>query len=361
MMDNDVLVFVGTYTHGRSKGIYLCRLDTATGALSPPGEAAEMDNPSFLAVDPARRRLFAAVERRPGKPDGAVCAFAFDSATGKLTLLNEQSSHGSSPCYLSVDKTGRFVLAANYGSGSVCVLPVRKDGQLGEAVQVLQHEGRSAHPTRQAGPHAHSVTLDPSNRYAFAADLGMDKVMIYRFYPAEGKLKPNEPPWAEVEAGSGPRHLAFHPTRRYAYLINELSNTMTAFAYDGKRGALSELQTVSTLPAGFGGASTCADVHAHPSGRFIYGSNRGHDSIAIFAVDEKTGRLAALGHEPTGGRTPRGFAMDAAGAFLLAANQDSDTIVTFRIDPHTGLLERTGHAVEVPSPVCVKIAAAPRR
>jgi 6-phosphogluconolactonase len=356
-MDNGILVFVGTYTRARSQGIYPCRFDTATGAIGLAGKAAEADNPSFLAVDLARRRLFSTAEARPTTPGGAVSAFAFDPETGELTFLNQQASQGSGPCHLSLDKTGRFVLAANYGTGSVCVLPVRDDGHLGEATQVLQHEGRSVHPRRQAGPHAHSITLDPSNRYAFAADLGIDKVMVYQFDPGQGELKPNDPPWVGVEAGSGPRHLAFHPTGRHAYLINELSNTMTAFAYDARRGALSQLQTISTLPADFAAASTAADVHVHPSGRFVYGSNRGHDSIAIFAVNQETGRLTAVGYEPTGGRTPRGLAIDPTGTYLLAANQDSDTIVTFRVDQHTGLLKPTGHTIEVPSPVCVRFAA----
>jgi len=356
-MDKSVLFFVGTYTRTGSRGIYPCWLDTATGAVRPAAEPAAADNPSFLAVDSQRRRLFAAVEARSGVPGGAVSAFAFDPETGGLTFLNQQASRGSGTCHVCVDKTGRLVLAANYSSGSVCVLPVQEDGTLGDATQVLQHEGRSVHPRRQAGPHAHSIRLDPCNRHAFAADLGIDKVMIYRFDSGLGKLEPNEVPWVEVEAGSGPRHLAFHPTGRYVYLINELSNTVTAFTYDVQRGALSAFQTISALPADFAADSTAADVHVHPSGRFVYGSNRGHDSIAVFTVNQETGRLTALGHEPTGGKTPRGFAIDPTGVYLLAANQDSNTIVTFRIDQDTGCLKPTGHTIQVPSPVCVKIAA----
>lgn len=356
-MDKGILVFVGTYTRAGSQGIYPCRFDTASGAVRLAGKAAAADNPSFLAVDLDRRRLFSTVEARAGTPGGAVSAFAFDPKSGELTFLNQQASRGSGPCHLSVDKTGRFVLVANYGTGSVCVLPVQENGHLGEATQVFQHEGRSVHPRRQAGPHAHSITLDPYNRYAFAADLGIDKVMIYQFDAGHGKLKPNDILWVELEAGSGPRHLAFHPTGQYAYLINELSNTVTAFAYDAGRGALSALQTISALPADFAAASTAADVHVHPSGRFVYGSNRGHDSIAIFAVDLETGRLTAVGHMQSGGRTPRGFAIDPTGRYLLAANQGSDTILTFRIDQDMGLLKPTGHTIEIPSPVCVRFAA----
>ncbi len=359
-MGDGILVFVGTYTHGKSKGIYPCRFDPATGALEQTAAPAEMPSPSFLAIDAARSRLFATAEARPGKPDGAIGAFSL-RRSGELTFLNEQSSRGSGPCHVTVDKAGRTVLAANYSSGSVCVLPVDADGRLGEATQVIQHEGRSVNARRQSGPHAHSITLDPAGRFAFAADLGIDKLMIYRFDAAKGTLSPNDPAWAEVTPGSGPRHIAFHPTGRFVYLINELSNTMTVFAYDATRGALAELQTISTLPPDFEGETTCADVHVHPSGKFVYGSNRGHDSIAIFAVDQKTGRLTAAGSTPTQGRTPRGFALDPTGAFLLAANQDSDNVVTFRVDAQTGQLAPTGHVAKVPVPVCVKFVAPPGR
>jgi 6-phosphogluconolactonase len=256
---------------------------------------------------------------------------------------------------MSVDATGRFVLVANYGSGSVCVLPIGRDGGLGDAADVVQHQGSSVNPRRQQGPHAHSITLDAANRYAFAADLGIDKVMVYRLDTASGKLIPNDPPWAQVKPGAGPRHFDFHPSGKYAYLINELDSTITAFAYDASRGIIREIQTVPTLPADFRGASTCADVHVSPSGKFLYGSNRGHDSIVIFRIDEATGRLSYVGHELTQGKTPRNFAIDPTGTFLLAANQNSDTIVTFRIDQQTGKLTPTGHVAEAPMPVCLKL------
>jgi 6-phosphogluconolactonase len=244
---------------------------------------------------------------------------------------------------------------ANYAGGSVSVLPIGEDGRLGELTDLVQHHGSSANPQRQKSPHPHSANLDAANRYLFVPDLGLDKIMIYRIDSPRGKLKPNDEPWARVKAGAGPRHFAFHPKGRYAYVINELDSTVTAFAFDETRGTLKEIQTVPTLPDSFTGNSTCADVHVSPSGKFLYGSNRGHDSIVIFAIDEDTGQLTYVEHEPTQGKTPRNFAIDPTGTFLLAANQNSDTVVTFRIDPVTGRLSPTGHVASVPSPVCLKL------
>lgn len=353
-----MLVYIGTYTRGESEGIYVYRLDPASGALEFTGETMEAENPSFLALGPRGRRLYAVgeVEELADEPGGGISAFAIDPTTGGLTFLNQQPSHGAGPCHLSVDATGRFVLAANYGSGSVAVLPIRGDGRLGAATDVVQHRGSSVHPRRQEGPHAHSITPGPGNRYAFAADLGVDKIMIYRLDLAQGKLEPNpNQPWVEIHAGAGPRHFAFHPEGRYAYLINELDSTLTAFAYDAADGTLEELQTISTLPEVYGGENFCADVHVAPSGKFVYGSNRGHDTVVTFAVDEATGELTYLGHESTQGETPRNFAIDPTGAFLLAANQDTDTVVSFRMDRETGELTPTGYVAEVPMPVCVKV------
>jgi 6-phosphogluconolactonase len=308
-----------------------------------------------VAIHPGGRFLYAVSEARErGTPSGAVGAFSIDPRTGKLAHLNRQSSVGAGPCHLTVDRTGRFVLVANYGGGSVAVLPIDGEGRLGEATDFVQHQGGSVNPRRQSGPHAHSVTLDPANRYAFVADLGLDKVLIYRLDLERGKLTANEEPWVQVTAGAGPRHFAFHPKGRHAYLITELANTVIAFAYDGARGVLGEMQTVPTLPVGFQGTTYAADLHVSPSGKFVYGSNRGHDSIAIFAVEQESGRLTLVGHEPTRGRTPRGFALDPTGSFLLVANQDSDSVVTFRVDRDTGRLSATGDVVEVPAPVCLK-------
>ena len=351
------LVYVGTYTKKGSEGIYVYRLDTSSGALEPVSKATGVENPSFLAIHPSRRYLYAVDEVREfkGQPGGAVSAFAIDPKTGDLTYLNQQLSRGAGPCHLSVDQTGKFVLAANYSAGSAAILPIRDDGRLGEATDVVQHQGSSVNPKRQKGPHAHSINLSPDNRFAFVADLGLDKIMIYQLDLGEGKLKPNDPPFAKVPPGAGPRHFAFHPNGKYAYVINELDNTMTAFAYDAARGALTEIQTLSTLPEGFDETSYCADVHVSPSGKFLYGSNRGHDSIVIFEIDEGTGKLSLVGHEPTQGKNPRNFAIDPTGAFLLAANQDSDSIVVFRIDEKTGKLTPTGHVAEVSMPVCLKL------
>ncbi len=356
-MSKNLLVCVGTYTRGEREGIYVYRINLSTGALKFVTKTAGAVNPSFLAADPKNRYLYAVneVKEIDGNPGGAVSAFSINLKTGSLTPLNRQPSHGTAPCYLSVDKTGRYVLVANYSSGSLSVFPIREDGQLGEATDVVQHQGSSINPRRQKGPHAHSIVVDPTNRYVFAADLGTDKVMIYKLDLTEGKLKPNDQPWVQIKAGAGPRHLAFHPSCRYAYLINEIDSTLIAFAYDQRHGTLKELQTFPAVPEDFSGTSYCADVHVSPSGRFVYGSNRGHNSIVIYAIDEATGKLIYVDHEETQGRTPRNFAIDPTGTFLLAANQNTDTIVTFRIDPRTGKLEPTGHVTEVPAPVCIRI------
>jgi 6-phosphogluconolactonase len=351
----DMLVFIGTYTGAKSKGIYVARMNSQTGRLSSPVLAAETASPSFLALHPNGRFLYAVGElgRFDGKPSGALSAFAIASDTGRLTLLNQQSSGGTHPCHLIVDSGGRHVLTANYGSGSAAVLPIRPDGRLGEATAVVQHKGSSVHPQRQQGPHAHGIYLDAANRFAVVPDLGLDKVMIYRFEAGQGALIENEPDYAAVAPGAGPRHFAFHPAGRFGYVINELRSTVTGFAYEADRGALRELQSVSTLPEGFTGQSTTAEVAVDPAGRFLYGSNRGHDSIAVFAIDAQTGRLTFVERTLTQGKTPRNFAIDPTGGWLLAANQNSDSIVTFRIDPESGRLREMGHQVEVGAPVCV--------
>ena len=355
--NEEILVYIGTYTGGKSEGIYVYRMDPASGALEFSSMATGVDNPSYLDFDPQRRYLYAVneAEEFSGKPGGAVSAFSIDPATGKLTYLNQQPSHGGLPCHLSVDQTRKYLLVANYLGGSLCVLPILADGQLGEATDFVQHEGSSVDPGRQGGPHAHSITLDPANRYAFAADLGLDKIMIYQLDLTQGKLRPNDEPWAQVHAGAGPRHFAFHPSLRYAYIINELDSTMSAFHYDDTNGTLREIQSLSTLPDDFEGTNYPADVHVSPSGKFLYGSNRGHDSIVIYSIDEDTGRLTYVGCEPTQGKNPRNFAIDPTGTLLLAANQDTDNVVTFRIDQETGRLMGTGNVAEVPTPVYLKM------
>jgi len=352
------LVYVGTYTGKKSQGIYVSRLDAATGKLTPPELAAETPNPTFLAIHPrlpalysvGRPTLLAANEAR----NGSVSGFEIDRKTGKLTVLNQQSSRGNGPCHLSVDTTGQCVLVANYGSGSITVLPLKGDGRLAEASAFVQHAGSGVNKKRQEGPHAHFIDVSPDNRFAFTCDLGLDQVLCYKLDPAKGSLEPNQPPFVTVTPGAGPRHLAFHPNGRFAYLINEMGCTMTAFAYDAARGGLKELQTLSTLPEGCTNQNTCAEVEVHPSGKFLYGSNRGHDSIVVYALDETTGRLTLVEHQSTQGKGPRHFGIDPTGQWLLAANQGTDNVVAFRIHAQTGRLTLTGQTLEVGAPVCVK-------
>lgn len=352
-----VRVYVGTYTSGESKGIYRLQLDLATGALTPDGEPTPSVSPSFLAFHPGGKFLYAVNETGESRDDkpGAVSAFAIDPRTGGLTLLNQQSSGGAAPCHLSLDKQGRHVLVANYWGGTVAVFPVGPDGRLGAATTVLRQEGHSVNPTNQTSPHAHSINLDAASRYAFLADLGQDKVLVFKFDPARGNLSPHTPDSVALAPGSGPRHFAFHPDGRHAYVINELLSTVTAFDYDAAAGTLAERQTVSTLPPDFKGENATAEVVVHPSGRFLYGSNRGHDSIAIFAVDAGTGKLTPVGHQPSLGKHPRNFALDPTGTYLLAANRDSDNVVVFRIDQATGRLEPVGQPVRIPKAVCVRM------
>ena len=289
------------------------------------------------------------------KKTGGLTAFALDAKTGKLTFLNQQSSGGPGPCYVSLDRTAKFVLAANYTGGSICCLPILKDGSLAEATAFIQHTGSSVHPN-QKGPHAHSVNLDPANHFAIAADLGLDKLLVYRFNPAKGTLEPNDPPAFDTAKGAGPRHFTFHPNGKFAYVINELDSTVSALHYDAAKGVLKAVQTLSTLPMPFKGNST-AEIVVHPSGKFLYGSNRGHNSIAIFTIDESTGELKAAGHQDKDIKTPRNFALDPTGTWMIVANQDSSSLVVFRVDQKTGQLAPTVNRLEVPRPMCVRFVA----
>lgn len=353
----ELLVYVGTYTSGKSVGIYLYRLDLSDGSLRHAGTAEGVVNPSYLTIDRARRRLYAVneVEEFEGSASGAVSAFEIDPQTGALRLINRRSSKGGAPCYVTLSDSGRFLLVANYVGGNVAVLPVSKDGSLGEAVDVEQFKGSGPNRERQEAPHAHYVTLDRANAHAYACDLGTDKVMVYGFDRRTGRLTPNAQPSVSLRPGAGPRHMDFHPSGRAAYVLNELDATVTAFALDPRRGTLRELETLPTLPPDFKEPNTSADIHVTPDGNFLYCSNRGHDHIAAFRIDPGTRRLTPLGHTPTGGSTPRNFAIDPTGAYLLAANQKSETVVTFRIDRRTGALRPTGHRAEIPAPVCIKL------
>ena len=350
-------VYIGTDTDGASEGIYVYSLDGTTGELRPSSVTSGVRNPSFLAVHPTERYLYAVAELGDG--GGAVNAYSIDAATGELSFLNQQQTRSALPCHLLVDGTGKVVVTANYSGGAVTALHVEADGRIGEAGQVILHEGSSVNPERQEGPHPHSANIDPTGRYVLVPDLGIDRIVKYRLDAESATLTPADEPSADVAPGAGPRHLAFNPNGRWAYVINELGSTITAFGYDGATGALRETQTVSTLPEDFGGENYCADVHVSPDGGFLYGSNRGHDSIAIFAIDQETGILSYVGNEPTGGRWPRNFAIDPTGSLLLAANQNSDDIFTFWIDRDSGKLQPTGHRAEVPSPVCLKLIPTP--
>lgn len=355
---DEFLVYFGTYTGKKSKGIYAARLNTATGKLGDVDLVAETPSPSFLAIHPNRRYLYAAneVSQYEGKETGSVTAFAIDAKSGRLTQMDQEASGGTAPCHLVVDRTGQAVLVANYGGGSVAVLPVAKDGRMSPASARIQHTGSSVNPARQKEPHAHSINLDAANRFAVAADLGLDKLLVYRFNPEAGTLVPNQPPFAMVRPGSGPRHFAFHPKADRAYVINEITCTVTAFRYVPRTGELFEEQTLSTLPKDekMSPAYSTAEVQVHPSGKFLYGSNRGHDTIAVFSIDRRSGRLTPVENAATGGKTPRNFGIDPTGHFLLAANQSSDNVVVFRIDQKSGRLTPTGQVLEVGSPVCVK-------
>ncbi|MCB0214488.1 MAG: lactonase family protein [Anaerolineae bacterium] len=352
-------VYIGTYTEpldfvdGQGEGIYSYMLDGESGELHPANPVTTgLTNPSYLTLDPHHRYLYAVQETDNWSPDApAVYAFAVEPESGVLRFLNQQPAYGEAPCHITTDNTGRWLLVANYGTGTVALYPVLEDGRLGSATDIAHHEGSSINADRQTGPHAHHVLVDATNRYVFVADLGLDKIMVYRLDSIQGRLIPHDPPFATIHAGAGPRHLAFHPSGRYLFVLNELDATLVTLAHT--EGRLTPVQIISTLPAGAEARPSCAAIRVAPSGRFIYTSNRGHDSIALFAVDETTGRLTDLGHEPTGGQTPREIVIDPSGTFLLAANQDSHTIVTFRLDVDTGHIRPVGSVASIPSPVCV--------
>jgi 6-phosphogluconolactonase len=350
----ELTLYVGTYTTGKSEGIYTYQMNLGTGGLKRFAATTSI-NPSFLTIHKSKRYLYAVneVTEFAGRSSGAVSAYSIDSATGKLEFLNQQPSMGADPCHVIVDQGGRFALAANYTGGSVSVFPLRRDGRLEPASQVIKHSGAGVREQQQ-GPHPHCVALDSSNRHAFVSDLGIDKLMSYRFRAETGRLEPDEEPWIQLGPGAGPRHFTFHPKERYAYVINELDSTITAFRYHKASGNLRLIHTQSTLPKDFLGRNDCADIHVSPSGKFLYGSNRGHDSIVVFAINEITGSLTHLEHVSTEGKTPRNFVIDPTGKFLLVANQKSDSIVSFHIDSITGRLKATGHVAEVPAPVCLK-------
>jgi len=355
-IDGDLL-YVGTYTEGtRSEGLYLLRLDRRSGKLQRIGSVDAGPNPSFLAIHPNRRVLYAVNELE----QGAVKAFAIAKDTAALTRLNEQPSEGGAPCYVSLDRSGSVVLVANYGAGSIALLPVGANGALGPAAQVVRHTGKRPNAERQAAPHAHCILPDLSNRFVLAADLGADRVFVYRL-DLDGKLLHVEGGDAVMRPGAGPRHIAFHPTLPLVFAANELDSTVATLRFDAERGALSPLDTLSTVPAGWTGTNYPADIHVAANGRTLYVSNRGHNSMAVFSVAESTGALALDQTISTEGDWPRNFSLDPTGRWLLVANQRSDSVVVFGRDPENGRLTpaRPPQRIAIPSPVCLRFLAPP--
>jgi 6-phosphogluconolactonase len=347
--------YIGTYTHNTaSEGIYLCDLNPHTGELAIVGAAPRVENPSYLALHPNGRTLFACGEQTAGA--GLATALRIDADSGALSLLNQESTLGPGPCHVSVDHAGRMVMVANYNGGSLAVFPVLSTGALGPASDFYQLTGSGPHPQRQERAHAHSIWPDPSQNWALACDLGSDRVLVYGLDRTNAQLRPARSPHVRVEPGSGPRHLAFHPNQRWVYLLNEIRSAVTLFDWHADRGLLVEVEHVPALPADFEGSNSAADIHLTPNGRFLYASNRGQDALAIFAIDQISGKLTLRGYQPTGGKHPRNFCIDATGRWLLVANMHSDSIVTFRLDAATGGLTPTGAVLNVPSPSCILLA-----
>ncbi len=355
---SNYLFYVGTYTEdgSKSKGIYAYRYDAATAQITPLGLAAETTNPSFVAPSPNGKYLYAVNEigNYKGPNSGGVSAFSIDHATGKLTFLNEVASRGADPCYIVVDQTGKYVLVANYTGGSVAVFPVLADGKLGEASSFVQHTGHGTNPERQEAPHAHSIDLSPDGRFAMVDDLGLDELLVYKFDRVKGTLTPNDPPFAKIEAGAGPRHFVLRPDGKFAYVVAEMGHTVTVLSNDAASGKLQPLQTITTLPKDFHGRNDDAEVQMHPSGKFLYASNRGEDTIVVYSIDAAKGTLTQVASVPTGGKEPRSFEVDPTGQLLFAENQKSDNIAVFKIDQKTGQLTPTGKVLDVASPVCLK-------
>lgn len=347
----DPLVYVGTYTRNGSRGIYAFRFNSSSGKLTPIGLAAESSSPSFLAESPNHNFLYAVNEA--GR-SGEVSAFAIDHDSGKLTFLNKVSSGGNSPCHLAVDHSGKWLAVANYGDGVLTIYPIGADGKLGDASTTEKHTGSSADPNRQRGPHGHEVVFSPDGKRLLFSDLGLDKIFVYNFDAATGKITPNDPPAGSVAPGAGVRHFAFDPKGRTVYSINEIASTVTAFHYDPAKGTLESFQSISTLPDGFKGQNSTAEIAVNRAGTRVYGSNRGRDSIVLFAIDPSNQTLTRIDDTPVMGKTPRHFTLDPTGKFLLAANQDSSDITIFRVHAKTGQLTPAGQPVkDAPLPVCI--------
>ena len=352
------LVYVGTYTDKDSKGIYAFRLDMTTGIAQPLGLVAETVNPSFLTADPTSTYLYAVneIDEFKGEKRGAVSAFRIDKDSGKLTLLDQMPSGGTGPAYVVTDKTGKYVLVANYGGGSVAVLPVHSNTGVGKVISLVQHHGSGPKPN-QSMPRVHAISMAADDRFAIVTDLALDEVISYPFDPNTGRLNPAGAHILKLPPGVGPRHSAVHPSRDIIYVITEMESTVSAIAFDRSTGSLKLLQTISTLTKNFRGVNNAAEIQVHPSGRFLYASNRGDDSIAVFAIDHQTGLLKLIENVPAKGKEPRHFGMDAAGRYMIVADQTSNQVVVFRIDSDTGHLTPTGQAFHVPSPVAVRFVS----
>jgi 6-phosphogluconolactonase len=349
------LVFVSEFAAGDKGGIQAYEFDTKAGTLKPLHRTAGAENPFFLALAPDRKTLYSIHAKQfGGKDNEQVAAYQVVGRTGELKLLNRQSAEGTAACYLDVDKTGKALVVANYSSGSVASLPVKADGSLGEKASFVQHKGASTNPQRQKEPHAHCIVVSPDNKYAFAADLGIDQILCYKLDPATAKLTPNDPPFAKAPAGAGPRHLTFHPSGKWVYVINELLNSVTVFDYDAATGKLTEKQTISTLPADFKGTSYCADLKITPDGKYLYGTNRGHDSIAGYRIGED-GKLALVAIEPSLGKGPQNLAITGDGGWLFCANMPGNNLAVFKIDAQTGRLKGAGDPVKLTSPSCIML------
>ncbi|MDX1929032.1 MAG: lactonase family protein [Pirellulaceae bacterium] len=346
--------YIGTYTSGVSKGIYRSELNLADGTLSPPQLVAEVANPTFLAIHPALDVLYSSSEvRQDGKRQNArIVSFKIGS-NGGLQELKSQPTGGDGPCFVSTDRAAKFAFVANYGSGSISAYSLGTAGELLARVSHVQHTGKGVHPTRQEGPHAHCILVDPSDNYVCAVDLGLDQILIYALDRRAGALTNTGRPF-KATPGFGPRHLAFHPNGKHAFVIHELASKLSSCHWDSLAGTLTELQHLSTLPSDFTDPSITAEVLVHPNGKFVYGSNRGHDSVAVLRFEESSGLLTLVGHTSTLGKTPRNFRIDPSGAFLLVENQDSDSIYSFKIDPQNGTLEQVGEPIHVGMPCCIK-------
>jgi len=349
----DMFVYFGSHSSGPGAGFSLARFDTATGALSKPEFLLEAKEPAFFVISADGSRLYTCNSGTPG----GLSSYSVEPHTGNLTLLNRVLAGGGDTSFVSLDKSGRHVLVANYDGGSVAVFALKSDGSIGDWTGFDQHKGRGVDPVRQTHAYAHAIVLDEANRFALVPDLGVDRLYVYKFDEATGALSPNAPPYISVAPGSGPRHVRFHPNGRWVYLINEIACTIEAFNWNPKAGTLDPIQTVSTLPPDYHGLNACAELEIHPNGRFLYGANRGHDSIAVFAIDQGTGRLSLVELHPCGGRTPRNFAFDPTAKWIVLTNQDSSNAVVFQVDPNSGRLNQIGNPVPVPAPFCERFLA----